>query len=76
MNTFPVQNSNATRPITPGTLLYWMTTILAGLITAMATANFYFSASEGEPTVPIVALLVAGVIWLIGWACRNALAER
>ena len=75
MNTFQEQN-NAEKPITPGTLLYWMTTILAGLITAMAIANFYFKASEGEPTVPVVALLVAGVIWLIGWACRNALAER
>jgi hypothetical protein len=75
VNIFQEQN-NAARPIAPGTLLYWMTTTLAGLITAMATVNFYFNASEGEPRIPIVALLVAGVIWSIGWACRNVLAER
>lgn len=75
MNIFQEQN-NVARPITPGTLLYWMTTILAGVITAMAAVNFYFNASEGEPRVPIVALLVAGMIWLIGWICRNVLAEH
>ena len=75
VNIFHEQN-NAAHPITPGTLLYWMTTILAGLITATAAVNFYFNASEGEPRVPTVALLVAGVIWSIGWICRNVLAEH
>jgi hypothetical protein len=58
-----------------GEEFYWATTILAGLIAVMAIANYYSSASQGEAILPIAALLVAGVIWLIGWIGRNMLSD-
>jgi hypothetical protein len=58
-----------------GKILYWNTTILAGLIAALAAANYYSNSVEGDPIVPVTALLLAGVIWLIGLVCRYELVE-
>ena len=59
-----------------GEILYWMATILAGLIVAVVIAGYFSNAAAGEPVIPIAALLLAGAIWLIGWVCRNLIAGR
>jgi hypothetical protein len=58
-----------------GKVLYWNATILAGLVAMLAAASYHSNAVEGDPIVPITALLLAGVIWLIGWICRYLLVE-
>jgi hypothetical protein len=61
-------------------VVYWLATIVAGLIVAVVLVA-YFSRTTGgetagEPIIPIAALLLAGVIWLIGWAVSRAIAGR
>jgi hypothetical protein len=57
-------------------LLYWMTTAIAGLMVAAVIVGYVSDAAAGEPFIPIVALLAAGAIWLMGWMCRNMLRGR
>jgi hypothetical protein len=57
------------------TLLYWLATIQAGLIVVLTVASYFINASKGEPSIEVVALLLAGAIWLIGWSCRRIFAE-
>jgi hypothetical protein len=54
-----------------GELLYRMATILAGLIALLVIVGYFYDASRGEPIIPIVPLLLAGAIWLIGRSCRH-----
>jgi hypothetical protein len=55
--------------------VYWSATILAGLIAALVVATYFYNAKRGEPIISIAPLVLAGSIWLIGWAGRHALAE-
>jgi hypothetical protein len=57
-------------------LIYWMATVIAGLIVAAVIVGYVSNAAAGEPFIPIVALLVAGAIWLVGWVCRNMVRGR
>ena len=59
-----------------GGAIYWMATIIAGLIVAWVVWSYVSNAGEGVPIILIVPLLLAGAIWLAGWACRNVLAKR
>ena len=54
-----------------GKFLYRMATILAGLIALLVIVGYFYDASRGEPIIPIVPLLLAGAIWLIGRSCRH-----
>jgi hypothetical protein len=45
-----------------GKNLYWITTIPAGLIVAVVFAGYFTNAAAGEPFIPIVPLILAGVI--------------
>ena len=54
-----------------GEFLYRMATILAGLIALLVIVGYFYDASRGEPIIPIVPLLLAGAIWLIGRSCRH-----
>jgi hypothetical protein len=54
-----------------GELLYRVATILAGLIALLVIVGYFYDASRGEPIIPIVPLLLAGIIWLIGRSCRH-----
>jgi hypothetical protein len=61
-------------------IVYWLGTIVAGLI-LMVVLLAYFSSkpggdTAGEPIVPYPALLLAGAIWPIGWAVSRAIAGR
>ena len=54
-----------------GEYLYRGATILAGLITLLVMANYFYDSSTGEPIMRIVPLLLAGATWLIGRSCRH-----
>ena len=53
-----------------------MATVIAGLIVAVVLVGYVSNSAEGEPFIPLVALLVAGVIWGVGWTCRISLRDR
>jgi len=59
-----------------GQAVYWTATIIAVLIMLVAVAGYVSNAGKGLPVISIAALLLAGAIWLVGWACRNVLASR
>ena len=54
-----------------GEYLYRGATILAGLIALLVIVGYFYDASRGEPIIPIVPLLLAGIIGLIGRSCRH-----
>jgi len=56
--------------------LYWTATIIAGLLVAWAVWSYVYNSIRGEPIILIAPLVLAGAIWLAGWACRNVLARR
>lgn len=58
---------------TLGNTLCTTTTVFAAVICAGVAITFVSSASEGDPTIRVVALAVAGLVWLIGRACRYVL---
>jgi hypothetical protein len=57
-------------------VVYRTATIVAGLIVVLAVASYFANASEGEPVFPIVPLLLAAAIWVVGYFCRSALSGR
>jgi hypothetical protein len=59
-----------------GNMLCMTATFFAAVICAGVALTFIFSASAGDPTIPVVALAMAAIIWLVGRACRYALAGR
>lgn len=60
-------------PTSWGKIIYWMATLIAGLIIVSVAWSYV---EQGEPIIPIVPLLFAVAIWLAGWACRYLLSER
>ncbi len=56
--------------------MYWAASMLAGLIIVFVAINYLYNIGEGVPSIPVVALVVAGVIWLIGRSCRAVLDDR
>jgi hypothetical protein len=59
-----------------GELIYWVATIVAGLIVVFVVWGYVSNIEEGDPVMPIVPLLCAGAIWLAGRACRHRFTER
>jgi hydrogenase-4 membrane subunit HyfE len=60
-----------------GHILYRAASILAALVVLFAAFNFVDNLSNGEPMVPLPALALALIIWLIGLGCRYvSLARR
>ena len=59
-----------------GKFIYWAATIIAVLIVAVVAIGYVSNTEEGEPIFPVIPLLVAGVIWLVGWGCRNMNARH
>jgi hypothetical protein len=55
-----------------GSALFWLATILAGLIVLWVALDFLFGLSGKFPVVDVTALEFAAVIWLIGFFCRRA----
>ncbi len=59
-----------------GGAFYWGASMLAGLLIVLAAINYFYDISEGVPIIPIVPLVIAGVIYLIGRSCRAVLDDR
>jgi hypothetical protein len=59
-----------------GEILYWLATIIAVLIVVWVVGNYVFNIDRAYPVIPILPLVLAGAIWLVGWACRYVLAGR
>ena len=59
-----------------GLILYRAANVLAALVTLFAAFNFIDNLSNGEPMVPLPALALAVIIWLIGLGCRYASHAR
>ena len=59
-----------------GQFLFWLATIIAGVLVAWVVWGYVYTGNRGEPLILIVPLLLAGAIWLAGWVCRKVLAER
>jgi hypothetical protein len=57
-----------------GNVFYRMMTVFAVIVAGIVLVAFLFSMAHGDPYVQIVALLVAGVIWLVGRAGKLVLA--
>jgi protein-S-isoprenylcysteine O-methyltransferase Ste14 len=55
-----------------GESFYAAAAIIAALVALLAVFNFLYNFSVGEPIIPVVALGLAAIIWLIGLWCRNA----
>jgi len=55
---------------------YWAATFISVLIVVVVVVGYASNASEGDPVMPIIPLLIAGAIWLIGWGFRHVLAAR
>ena len=54
-----------------GNILYWLATIVAGLIVIFVIADLTISRAQGQPILRIFALLTALLVWLIGRICRS-----
>jgi hypothetical protein len=53
-----------------GRAIYWAATIIAALIVLSVVWSTVSNVEEQYPVVPIARLVLAGVIWLVGWAFR------
>ena len=53
-----------------GIIFYRAAALLAVLIALFAVFNFFDNFSEGEPIVPLFALALAVIVWMIGLGCR------
>ena len=50
--------------------------IIAGLIVAVVVIGYVSDSVKDWPVIPIVPLIIAGAILLVGWTCRDVSAER
>ena len=54
-----------------GRALYWFATVVAALMVVFIIGDLFISwGQQGRPILRVFALLVAILIWLIGWVCR------
>ena len=58
------------RGLRAGNILYWLATIVAGLIVIFVIAELAISWAQGLPILRIFALLTALLVWLMGRICR------
>ena len=59
-----------------GETFYWTTTTIAVLIVAWVVWSYVSNIGDSYPVIPVIPLLVAGAIWLVGRACRYVLSGR
>jgi hypothetical protein len=51
-------------------IVYWGATILAALIVLSVVWSYISNVEDQYPVFPVARLILAGVIWLAGWAFR------
>jgi len=49
-----------------------MATVVAGLILLLVVYDFMYGLRAGFPVLNVHALMVAAIIWLVGFFCRRA----
>jgi hypothetical protein len=54
-----------------GKYFYGTAAIVAGLIVAMVVVGYASDSAKDWPVVPVVPLIIAGAILLVGWAYRS-----
>jgi len=54
-----------------GSIVYRGTTAVAVLIVVLALGNVLYNMSQDRPLIPVVPLIAAGIIWLIGYGFRR-----
>lgn len=59
-----------------GNALYVVATALAGLIVLLVAANYIYNIGQNRPLIPFVPLLIASVIWLIGFGTQRLLDNQ
>jgi hypothetical protein len=59
-----------------GLVLYRGATAVAVLLLVLALGNWLYNLSQGRPLIPLIPVMAAGVIWLIGYGIRYLLADR
>ena len=59
-----------------GNALYVVATTLAGFIVLLVAANYIYNIGQNKPLIPFVPLLIAGVIWLIGFGTQSLLDSQ
>ena len=57
-------------------ILYWTGTIIAGSIVMAVVVSYVSNAGKNFPVISTAALLLAGTVWLVGWACSHMYAGR
>lgn len=60
----------------PGVAIYFGACALSVLIVGITFASFVYNVQYGEPTISVTGLVLAAVIWLLGWAGRRLFAEE
>ena len=56
-----------------GQTIYRVFAIIAGAVVAFAVVNAIYGATLGQPTFPLAALLLAALMYAIGWFLRYIL---
>ena len=59
-----------------GQIIYRAFAIIAGLILTFAVVNAIYGATLGQPTFPLAALLLAALLYAIGWFLRYMLTPQ
>jgi len=71
LKTPPASDSDAgKKEMSWGPVLYRAAATLAGLIVVLTAVNYFYNVSQDRPLIPLVPLLFAGLVWLIGWGLR------
>jgi len=58
-----------------GRLVYRIAVVVSAVVAVLVLITAYYNAERAFPTIPIAGLLVAAIIWGIGWLARKVLAE-
>jgi hypothetical protein len=59
-----------------GNVLYRGAVALAVLIVVLAAGNYLYNLSQNRPLIPLIPLVFAGIVWLIGYGLRYLLNDR
>ena len=63
-------------PTSFGGFLFWVASIIAALIVVWVLWNFLWDWQGGAPIIRLPLLLIAGVIWLVGWVAARSLEVK
>ena len=59
-----------------GNFFFKASSIVAGLIVAVVVVGYASDSVKDWPVIPVVPLIIAGAILLVGWTFRHMSAER